>query len=80
MTRGWANSAKPSEKWFLSLAVWSESHQIVVQFLFHSDIECHKSKKWKGCPKKNQSIIFDTGVKNQKFKVDPIGLKFLGGM
>ena len=45
MTRGWANSAQPSEKWFLSFSVWSESRQILVQFLFHSDIECHKSKQ-----------------------------------
>ena len=58
MTRGWANSAQPSEKWFLSFSVWSEIRQILVQFLLYSDIECHKSKKWKGCPKKNSEHNF----------------------
>ena len=32
----------------------------------------------KGVPKKIWSMFFEAGVKNQKFKVGPIGLKFSG--
>ena len=56
----------------------------VVKFWYNSyfivTLNVINLKNGKGVPKKIQSIIFDTGVKNQKFKVDPIGLKFLGGM
>ena len=34
----------------------------------------------KGVPKKIWSMFFEAGVKNQKFKVGPIGLKFSGGL
>ena len=35
-------------------------------------------KNLKGVPKKIWSMFFEAGVKNQKFKVGPIGLKFSG--
>ena len=34
----------------------------------------------KGVPKKIQSLIFEAGVKNQNFKLDPIALRFCMGL
>ena len=68
MFRGGAHCARPSENMLLFFTVWSEGPQILVQFIYHSDIGCTKSLEPKVCLKKNWSMFFDAGVKNQKFK------------
>ena len=52
----------------LFFTVWSEGPQILVQFIYHSDIGCTESQEPKVCLKKNWSMFFDAGVKNQKFR------------
>ena len=61
-----------------SLPEWSEGLQILVQFTTGIDNASYKFWESKGCPKKIGSMFFEAGVKNQKFKVGPIGLKFSG--
>ena len=68
MFRGGAHCARPSENMLLFFTVWSEGPQILVQFIYHSDIGCTESLEPKVCLKKNWSMFFDAGVKNQKFK------------
>ena len=50
------------------------------QFLFCIDNGSPEAREPKGCTKKFQSIIFEAGVKNQNFKLDPIALKFCMGL
>ena len=68
MFRGGVHCARPSENMLLFFTVWSEGPQILVQFIYHSDIGCTESLEPKVCLKKNWSMFFDAGVKNQKFK------------
>ena len=68
MFRGGAHCARPSENMLLFFTVWSEGPQILVQFIYHSDIGCTESLEQKCVSEKNWSMFFDAGVKNQKFK------------
>ena len=65
---GGAHCARPSENMLPFFTVWSEGPKILVQFIYHSDIGCTESLEPKVCLKKNWSMFFDAGVKNQKFK------------
>ena len=65
---GGAHCARPSENMLLFFTVWSEGPQILVKFMYHSDIGCTESLEPKVCLKKNWSMFFDAGVKNQKIK------------
>ena len=47
---------------------------------FISTMEILKPGNEKGVPKKIQSLIFEAGVKNQNFKLDPIALRFCMGL
>ena len=53
-----------------SLQYWSSRLQIDGQFIFHNDNSCPEWVEPKGCPKKIYSILFEAGVKNQKFKIE----------
>ena len=49
--------ARPSENMLLFFTVWSEGPQILVQFIYHSDIGCTESLEPKVCLKKNWSMF-----------------------
>ena len=58
MFREGAHCARPSENMLLFFTVWSEGPQILVQFIYHSDIGCTESLEPKVCLKKKLEHVF----------------------
>ena len=48
---------------------WTKGHQILVQFLFHSDNGYSKCFEPKGCPKKNLKYVFWSRGQKSKFQI-----------
>ena len=55
---GGAHCARPSENMLLFFTVWSEGPQILVQFIYHSDIGCTESLEPKVCLRKKLEHVF----------------------
>ena len=56
---GWgAHCARSSENMLLFFTVWSEGPQILVQFIYHSDIGCTESLEPKVCLRKKLEHVF----------------------
>ena len=71
---GGAHCARPSENMLLFFTVWSEGPQILVQFIYHSDIGCTESLEPKVCLRKKLEHIFWCRCqksKVQKWENDP---------